>query len=83
MGPLHYLIRFFHDFRWHLQTGALSTGGISHGTTQSEVFDQDLPSQHRSVVHLSVGLYLPKTNLLSLDKLGRICLDILKGRVLF
>ena len=42
---------------------------------------------HPNIGRLSIFpwgfVYLPKTNILSLDKLGRICLDILKGRLSF
>lgn len=66
-------------YRWNFQARALSAGGVSYGTTQSEVPNEDIPPQHRSVPN-SCSVDIRPGWRCFIDKLGRICLDILKGK---
>jgi hypothetical protein len=65
------------------QGRALPARRLPNGTTKSAFPDKDLPSQHRYVIR---RIPSPKlicsqlNNSFPLDKLGRICLDILKNK---
>jgi len=75
--------------RWNLQARAVSSRRLPHGPAQSQVPHQDLPPQHRSVSPLCSILCAhaldfsytdPMRSFDLTDKLGRICLDILKDK---
>lgn len=75
--------------RWNIQARIVSSRGISDGTSSRSFLDQNLSSQHWYVSSVSrptdvsmIELW-PSTDApgpWNVDKLGRICLDILKDK---
>lgn len=71
--------RFLH--RWCVQGRTLPAGGVPHGAAQGALPYKDIPSEYRCVPS---GPHrrergTESSGVLDVDKLGRICLDILKG----
>lgn len=67
-------------YRWCVSAGVVPPRRVPNGPSQSTFPNQDLPPQHW-YVSLYALRYFPYIEL-PLDKLGRICLDILKGKQL-